>query len=136
MIKLDFSTIVRKLQAFNFPKVDLVIGIENGGIVPAALIAYQLGKGVAFISINYRDIKNNPQHTRPVLLEPFAALSERKKVLVVDDASMTGETLKLAKKLLKAHQVKTFVLKGKADYVLFPAIKDCVDWPWKKLIKE
>ena len=28
--------------------------------------------------------------------------------------------------------VKTLDMKGKADYVLFPEIKECVKWPWKE----
>jgi hypoxanthine phosphoribosyltransferase len=50
---------------------------------------------------------------------------------VVDDVSVTGQTLELAKKKLRSSTVKTFVLRGKADHVLFPKIKECVKWPWK-----
>jgi hypothetical protein len=36
-----------------------------------------------------------------------------------------------AREQLKGYDVKTLAMKGKADYVLFPEIKDCVKWPWK-----
>jgi hypoxanthine phosphoribosyltransferase len=53
------------------------------------------------------------------------------KVLLVDDVSVTGKTLDFAKQLLHLNDIKTFVLKGKnADIVLFPEIKECVNWPW------
>jgi len=51
--------------------------------------------------------------------------------LLVDDVSVTGKTLKCAVENLQDYTVYTFVLKGKADYVLFPEINTCVEWPWK-----
>jgi hypothetical protein len=33
---------------------------------------------------------------------------------------------------LQGFNVKTLSMKGKADFVLFPEIKDCVQWPWKE----
>ncbi len=38
-IQLDFEEIARAIRHFSFPKVDQVIGIATGGIVPASLIA-------------------------------------------------------------------------------------------------
>jgi hypothetical protein len=35
--------------------------------------------------------------------------------------------------LLAGHEVTTLVMKGKADYVLFPEVRTCVQWPWKEL---
>jgi hypoxanthine phosphoribosyltransferase len=131
MQKIKFQTIIKKLHGLKLPKVDLVVGLETGGIVPAALVGYYLRKPVAFMSINYRDEKNAPQHERPVLLRPFPRLKGVKRVLVVDDVSVTGQTLELAKKKLRPFEVKSFVLRGSADHVLFPGIKECVQWPWK-----
>jgi hypoxanthine phosphoribosyltransferase len=51
--------------------------------------------------------------------------------LLVDDVSVTGKTLEEARSLFKGNHITTFVFKGKADFVLLPDIKDCVDWPWK-----
>lgn len=58
-------------------------------------------------------------------------LHDRKRILLVDDVSVSGKTLQTAKELLSGHIVTTFTLKGKADLVLFPEIGDCVKWPWK-----
>jgi hypoxanthine phosphoribosyltransferase len=49
----------------------------------------------------------------------------------VDEVSVTGKTMEFAKTFLTEHEVITFALKGKADYVLFPGIAACVNWPWK-----
>jgi hypoxanthine phosphoribosyltransferase len=51
--------------------------------------------------------------------------------LVVDDVSVSGKTLEKARQLLAGNEVKTLTLKGNADYVIFPEIRDCVKWPWK-----
>ncbi|NOR76223.1 MAG: hypothetical protein GQ525_13830 [Draconibacterium sp.] len=48
-----------------------------------------------------------------------------------DYVSISGKTMKVALEQLKGHDVKTLAMKGKADFVLFPEIKDCVKWSWK-----
>jgi hypoxanthine phosphoribosyltransferase len=131
MKKIEFQTIIQKLYSLKLPKVDLVVGLGSGGIVPAALVGYYLQKPVVYMSINYRDEKNAPQHARPILLRPFPQLKGVKRVLLVDDVSVTGQTLELARKKLRPSTVKTFVLRGRADHVLFPKLKECVQWPWK-----
>ena len=135
MIKLGFDKIVRQLSRLRLPECDVVIGIGYGGMVPAALLAYKLGCELRFIFFNYRDEQNTPRHDAPVLLEPFVLPKGLKSVLLVDDVSVTGNTLKTAQMLLKDYQVKTLVLVGKADYVVFPDIDSCVNWPWKFLRK-
>ena len=130
MKKIAFNTIIRKLKAAKLPRVDLVVGLERGGVMPAILVGHFIRKPVVFMSINYRDDKNAPRHKRPVLMRPFPWLKDIKRVLVVDDVSITGRTLELAKKQLGSSKVKFFVLRGKADYVLLPELNECVKWPW------
>ena len=83
------------------------------------------------IRINYRAVDNSPQRPAPQVLEPFALPAGVKHILLVDDVSVSGQTLDVAKELLKGYEVITFVLKGKADLVVFPEIAECVAWPWK-----
>ncbi|MCL1822359.1 MAG: phosphoribosyltransferase, partial [Prolixibacteraceae bacterium] len=84
------------------------------------------------MTLNYRDEKNNPQHENPVVLSlPENIDLEGKRVLLVDDVSVSGKTLDAALALLQDCEAATFTMKGKADYVLFPEIKECVKWPWK-----
>ncbi|MBF0331842.1 MAG: phosphoribosyltransferase [Candidatus Omnitrophica bacterium] len=131
MKKIDFSTIMKMLNEFDFPDVDMVVGIGFGGLVPAALVAQRLGKDLSAISINYRDAANTPQHDQPRLLKPLKLPAGVKKILLVDDVAVTGQTLMTARAALEPCEVVTFVLKGKADLVLLPLVKDCVLWPWK-----
>ena len=130
-LDLDFTTISRALKAFRLPEVDTVVGIATGGIVPASLIAHQINRPLTLIEINYRARDNSPRYPRPVLLswQPLPVGGQR--VLLVDEVSVSGKTMKFAQSFLKEHEVITFVLKGKADYVLFPEIDSCVNWPWK-----
>jgi len=131
-ISLRMDNILQDLRSFDFPPCDLVVGISSGGTVPAKLIAGILNRPVRFITINFRDFDNQPRHFTPQLVKTENIPSVYKKILLVDDVSVSGKTLALAFEFLKNFEVKTFVLKGKAEYVLYPNIKSCVDWPWKK----
>jgi adenine/guanine phosphoribosyltransferase-like PRPP-binding protein len=130
-ISLDFETISRALKQTNLPSVDFVVGIAEGGIVPAALLAHQLDCPLRLLRINYRSLNNAPQRPTPTLLADVPTLPEGARILLVDDVSVSGQTLALACGLLNRHEVITFTLKGKADFVLFPEIAACVNWPWK-----
>lgn len=129
---LSFENICERLRSVELPEVDIVIGIGTGGVVPASLVAYQLGCDAEFIKINYRDENNTPSYDEPKLLSEISTAYQDKKILIVDDVSVSGKTLEYAKTFFnKSNDIKTLVLKGKADYVLFPEINTCVNWPWK-----
>ncbi len=130
-IYLDFETISSALKPLRLPPVDYVVGIAEGGIVPASLLAHQLELPLRLLRINYRAYDNSPQRSTPELLLDVPSLPESARILLVDDVSVSGQTLALASDLLKGHEVVTFTLKGKADFVLFPEIAECVNWPWK-----
>ena len=119
------------MNQIQLPSIDHVVGITTGGIVPASLLAYRLDCSLSLIQINYRDSNNNPQRPTPKLLEPFTLPIGINHILLVDDVSVSGQTLETAKKILLGYDVVTFVLKGKADLVAFPEIGECVNWPWK-----
>ena len=133
MMDLDFAVIVERLRVIHFPETDLVVGIGRGGMVPAVLVAYRLGKPVSFLHLNYRDEENRPCREQPTLISAFVPPEKGQRILLVDDVSVSGRTLAAAKDFLADYEVATFVLKGQADYVLFSEIQDCVNWPWKKL---
>jgi uncharacterized protein len=130
-LTLDFTTIARALKTFQLPEVDYIIGIATGGIVPASLVAYQLDRPMSLIEINYRAPDNSPRYLEPILVscQPLPAAGRR--ILLVDEVAVSGKTMRFAHTFLKDHEVITFVLKGTADYVLFPEIDSCVNWPWK-----
>ncbi len=130
-ITLDFTTISKALKGLTLPTVDHVVGIATGGIVPASLIAHQLDRPLSLMQINFRAPDNSPRFPEPVLLSWQPLPFSTRRVLLVDEVSVTGKTMEFARSFLAEHDVITFVLKGRADYVLFPAIESCVNWPWK-----
>lgn len=129
-VRLELPRIKARLKAQFLPKVEAVIGISTGGAAPASLVAYELDLPLYTLAINYRAEDNSPQRKQPELLAPLPPALPR-TLLLVDDVSVSGKTLELAKRLLKGHLITTLVFKGKADIVLFPEIKPCVHWPWK-----
>jgi len=132
MVPLSFRTISERLRQIGLPDVDLVIGIGNGGIVPASLAAFILNAELRIIVLNYRDESNAPLYDAPRVINlPEDVQLPGRKVLLVDDVSVTGKTLQKAKEMLVNHEVTTLTMKGKADIVLFPEISECVSWPWK-----
>jgi hypoxanthine phosphoribosyltransferase len=133
MRKINFSQIIKAINDFSFPDVDLIVGIARGGVVPAALIGYRMKREVKFLSINYRDDDNVPLFRQPKVTMVIKGIARTTRVLLVDDVAVTGATLNTASKILLPCRVETMVLKGSADYVLFPKIKNCVQWPWANM---
>ncbi len=130
-VELDFSELVGRLKALTLPQVDRVVGVATGGVVPASLVAYQLDLPLDLIQINFRAGDNTPRFESPRVLEAGRAYATPQRLLLVDDVSVSGKTLEAARQLLAGHDVITLVMKGRADYVLFPEIGECVHWPWQ-----
>lgn len=133
MTPLAFEYIVGRLAAWKFPpNIDGVIGISSGGIVPAALVAQRLGVGLKLIALNYRDEANEPRHATPQLLSPVPALGDWRRVLLVDDVYVSGQSWRAARAVLPPDlEVFPFVLKGKVDFALIRDLEGCVQWPWR-----
>lgn len=132
MVPVSFTEISSRLRAMPLPETDLVIGIGTGGIVPASLVAFHLNCDLHIITLNYRDESNTPRYENPIIVDmPEMPALQGKRILLVDDVSVSGKTLNEALSHFDGLQIKTLTMKGKADYVLFPEIKDCVKWPWK-----
>ena len=131
-VKLILPEIAERIKKTQFPEVDLVVGIASGGVVPASLVAFHLNKPLEVMKINYRDEDNKPRYDVPKLLTDIDEPVTGKRILLVDDVSVTGKTLKTAKDLFAGCEVTTFALKGQADISVFPEISACVDWPWRK----
>ncbi|MBW7916782.1 MAG: phosphoribosyltransferase [Trueperaceae bacterium] len=130
-VALPFTEIARRIAAAELPRVDLVIGVATGGVVPAALLAYRLGVPLARFDINYRAPDNSPRRPAPELLAAPSLPQAGTRVLLVDDVTVSGQTLGLARALLAGCEVTTLALKGRgADIVLFPEVASCVAWPW------
>jgi uncharacterized protein len=132
MIPISFKAISERLKEMQLPIFELVIGIGSGGIVPASLVAFHLNAELGVIVLNYRDENNSPRYEDPQVISLPAELNlAGRKILLVDDVSVSGKTLQKAREILREYDVTTLTMKGKADFVLFPEIKECVKWPWK-----
>ncbi len=131
-VPLSFDAISRRLHDLSIPDVDVVVGIAEGGTVPAALLAHQLHKPLALVTLNYRAPDNTPQRPAPELLGDVPDLPAGSRLLLVDEAGVSGATLAAARALFPEHAVTTLVLKGKGDVVAFPEVRTCVAWPWKR----
>jgi adenine/guanine phosphoribosyltransferase-like PRPP-binding protein len=129
---VPFLKVSAAIKAYPFPRVKVVMGIANGGIIPATLIAHHLDLPLRLIRVNYRNEENLPQRMEPEFLSPMdvEGLSPSTTILLVDDVGVTGKTLAKVKSKLSDFQVETLVLKGKADHVLLPELSTCVTWPW------
>ncbi|MCP4295348.1 MAG: phosphoribosyltransferase [Proteobacteria bacterium] len=129
-VNLDFLEIKNRLNSTKLPQVDLIVGIAEGGKVPASLVAWKLGCSLLMLKINFRDSDNRPRFDSPQLLKKVEIPGTAQKILLVDDVAVSGKTLAVAKKQLDGFEITTLVLKGKGDIVLFPEIPTCVNWPW------
>lgn len=131
MVPLSFKEISARLKSIDLPEIDLVIGIGSGGVPPASFVAFHLNAELKVMTLNYRDEQNNPRYETPKVLNKPEWNLDGKRILLVDDVSVSGKTMNAALEQLKGFNVKTLAMKGLADFVLFPEIKDCVKWPWK-----
>jgi adenine/guanine phosphoribosyltransferase-like PRPP-binding protein len=132
-IPLSFKDIAERLAGWRFPeRLDGVVGIAQGGVVPAALVAQRLGLEMKVIALNYRDEDNQPRYPEPKLLAAVPALGAWRRVLLVDDVYMSGKSWHAARALLPPEiDVLPFVLKGRTDFALIRDIEGCVQWPWR-----
>lgn len=133
MTPLSFEDITTRLAAWSFPdRLDGVVGIASGGIVPAALVAQRLGLGLKMVAVSYRDEANEPKFSEPRLLAPAPDLGGWRRMLLVDDVYVTGNSWRAARAQLPAGiEVLPFVLKGPVDFALIRDVKGCVQWPWR-----
>jgi xanthine phosphoribosyltransferase len=133
MTPLAFEEIAARLGAWTCPAgIDGVVGIASGGVVPAALVAQRLGVGLKVIALNYRDEANAPRFEAPKLLSSVPELGTWRRVLLVDDVYVSGQSWHAARAWLPAAvEVFPFVLKGKVDFALIRDVEGCVQWPWK-----
>lgn len=122
-----------RLDQWRFPEgLDGVVGIAQGGVVPATLVAQRLRLDLKVMAVNYRDEANEPRFEMPRLLSSVPDLGGWKRVLLVDDVYVSGRSWHLARAALPVGvEVLPFVLKGKGDFALIRDIDGCVQWPWR-----
>ncbi len=135
---LEQSEKIRK----NHYQPDIIVGIARGGLVPARILTDLLETPqIATIKIEfYVDIAQ--PSIQPILKQPLNVPVNSKKILLVDDISDSGQSLKMAKQHLQekgANETKIATLYAKPttqtmpDYVEKTADRWIV-FPWE--IKE
>ena len=138
---LTFLRIVERLRTADLPPrvaVDAVVAVARGGTVPGALVAYHLERPLRLVRLSFRDDAHAPKGPGP---EAVGAVPDVRgqRVVLVDDVSVSGATLRRARELLGAAHVVTVAFKGRAgaaDVVLFPDVPTCVRWPWAEDVPE
>jgi hypoxanthine phosphoribosyltransferase len=140
-IPLSFEEIFNSIpwSSLRLFSPDVVIGIERGGLVLAAIFASRLNAEFLTIHASFYDdskpakrIYDQPKISGNI----FPSLSE-KKVLIVDDVSKSGKTLDVVKThvfSLGAKEVKTFVYAGHADFSC-RSFEQCLIFPWEEASK-
>lgn len=112
----------------------MVVGIERGRLVPAAIVAAMLDKPLGWIRLRLRDDHHEPIYEEPRLEHaPTLPRPAPGRVIVVGDASVTGTTLRHAADHLPGYDIMTLTLRGNADQVAFPEMRGCVNWPWSPM---
>jgi gluconokinase len=134
-VDLTFGRIAERIRAADLPprdEVDAVVAVARGGTVPGALIAYRLERPLRLLRLSFRDDANAPANPEP---QPIGEVPDVRgqRIVLVDDVSVSGATLRQARELLGAAHTTTVAFKGRpdaADVVLFPDVPRCVRWPW------
>ncbi len=123
-------------------KPDVIVGVSRGGLVPARILTDLLeAPQIATVRIEFY-VGIAQRSLQPILKEPLLATIGGKKVLLVDDISDSGQSLKLARTHLfekGASEVKIATLYVRADTQVEPEYfeKKTDSWivfPWE--IKE
>ena len=129
--RVTLEEVELRLRTIAMPPIDAVVAIERGGRVPGELMASILDRPLGFLRLAYRDDSNAVQRAEPVVLHQTAVpCPAGGRVLLVDDVSASGATLRRSVLELAEYSVTTLVLKGTADIVAFPELDTCVTWPW------
>lgn len=134
-VDLTFERIAERIRAADLPprdEVDAVVAVARGGTVPGALIAYRLERPLRLLRVSFRDDANAPTTPEPRPVGEVPDVRDQ-RIVLVDDVSVSGATLRSASDLLGAARTTTVAFKGRpdaADVVLFPDVPRCVRWPW------
>jgi hypoxanthine phosphoribosyltransferase len=127
----------QKIEAQNY-RSDIIVAIARGGVIPGRIMSDLLeNPNLSFIQIEfYTNINQTLQE--PNLKQTLIINVTGKKILLIDDISDTGKSLKLAKTHLQnqgAIEIKTATLYQKPQSLTTPDFyeKQTTDWvvfPW------
>jgi hypoxanthine phosphoribosyltransferase len=128
---VSLESVEQRIRALPLPDVDAVVAVERGGQAPAEIAASILSRPLGRLRLSFRDDHNTPLYREPrVVAQSEIPCAAGGHILLVDDVSVTGATLRRAAEELASYTISTLVLKGDADLVAFPELETCVTWPW------
>ncbi|HUX14734.1 MAG TPA: phosphoribosyltransferase [Spirochaetia bacterium] len=110
---------------------DLVVAVGRGGVLPGYLASRYLGVPLEIIDVRYRDDTHTPMYPEPRAQKPLGFDPSGKRVLLTDDVSNSGATLRKASELLEGGKITTLVISGKGDFSLYGPHNRCIRWPWE-----
>ncbi len=129
-----------KIKTSGF-KPDYIIGITTAGLIPLYFMARKLDNIRNILTVSVNSYDKDKRKNLEILYLPEIDLSN-KKVLLVDEISGTGDTLKSVSNILvdkyKVGELKTVTLvvsKSSKFYPDFYSLEDGSDWvvfPWDK----
>jgi xanthine phosphoribosyltransferase len=135
MLKIDFSEFCKKLNArLEGERFDAVVGIARGGMVPACVAAAMLLLPLQLLTLRMYDDGMPPKkvHAKPKAIGALPDVANM-RVLLMDDFSKSGATLREARRLLMragAKEVKALVVAGGCAEALCKT-SECVEFPWE-----
>jgi hypoxanthine phosphoribosyltransferase/molybdopterin converting factor small subunit len=138
-IEESVNDVASKVRSSGF-EPDVVVGVLRGGVIPARLLADELGVdelGVIEIKL-YTGIGS--RKPRPYIRQPLILDVYNKNVLIVDDVSDTGLTLSMAVEAIRLYmpaKLKTATLYVKPWTRLFPdyyskVVDKWIVFPWER----
>lgn len=102
---MDFEEQIRELSK-GLPEFDYIVGIESGGAFVAKYLSIITNKPVVYIKISKYDDGKFWQKTPSVSINSDLSVLEGKKVLIIDDHILTGDTLTKAKDIVEQYNPK------------------------------
>lgn len=99
---------------------DLVVGIAKAGVIPGAVIASMLGCDFYSMKIS-RDTGGGKARMRPKIIQAAPREAAGKNVLIVDELSTSGDTLRMATNSLR--QVGPTEIRSAVNFVKLGGFK-------------
>ncbi|MEA1986234.1 MAG: phosphoribosyltransferase [Candidatus Marinimicrobia bacterium] len=132
MKKISLDSIINQIKEKLTKDYDIVIAIGRGGILPGYLISRFVDIPMKIVYVDFRNDKHEQKYENPkVKINADIKKIKDKKILIVDDISNSGKTIKSVKKQIPNNEITTVVIYGNADISLFGKHDECIEWPWQ-----
>jgi len=124
-MNVDYDTVQSACESLSVKikkkKVDYIIGIGRGGLIPATILGYQLNKPIYNLGLSSYDDKKRTDNINEYQSGiDFTALNRKKTILIVDDLSDSGNSLHYAVEkyswAVKRVYTATIFLKDKSEF--------------------